>query len=134
MKRKRHIIVFIIATLLLITAAGCGNGKELWEILENAQYNKYKPRLDHMVKKYGDMFMMDVYGTVTCTNPEYNAQGFEAVLQDTPGTKGQKVCLSGFGLLIKRLPVKSCDNNRLWALSSAFCLLWCGLPDKDLQW
>ena len=71
MKRKRYIVVFIIVALLLITAAGCGSNKELWEVLEDAQYNKYKPRLDHMVKKYGDMFTMNVYGAVYCTDPEY---------------------------------------------------------------
>lgn len=71
MYRKKRIIVFLVAALLLITAAGCGSGKELWEILEEQQYNRYKPRLDHMVEKYGDMFTMDVYGEVYCTNPEY---------------------------------------------------------------
>lgn len=71
MKQKKQIVIFIIAALLLITAAGCGSDKELWEVLEEAQYNRYKPMLDHMVGKYGDMFEMDVYGTVTCTDPEY---------------------------------------------------------------
>lgn len=71
MKRKRHIVIFTIITLLLITVAGCGSDKELWEVLEEAQYNRYKPRLDHMVEKYGDMFEMDVYGKVYCTDPEY---------------------------------------------------------------
>ena len=71
MKQKRHIVIFIIAALLLLTAAGCGSDKELWEVLEEQQYNSYKPRLDHMVEKYGDMFEMDIYGTVTCTDPEY---------------------------------------------------------------
>lgn len=71
MKQKKHIVIFIIAALLLLTAAGCGNGKELWEVLEEQQYNRYKPQLDHMVEKYGDMFTMDVYGEVYCTDPEY---------------------------------------------------------------
>ena len=71
MKRKRWIVILLAAVLVMITAVGCGSDKELWEILEEQQYNRYKPRLDHMVKKYGDMFVMDVYGTVTCTNPEY---------------------------------------------------------------
>ena len=71
MKWKRHIAIFLIIALLMITAAGCGSDKELWEVLEEQQYNRYKPRLDHMVKKYGDMFTMDVYGTVFCTDPEY---------------------------------------------------------------
>ena len=71
MKRKRRIAILLTAVLIIITAAGCGSDKELWEILEEAQYNRYKPKLDYMVKKYGDMFVMDVYGTVTCTDPEY---------------------------------------------------------------
>ena len=71
MKRKWRIVIFLIAAFLLITAAGCGSDKELWEILEDAQYNRYKPRLDHMVEKYGDMFTMNVYGAVYCTNQEY---------------------------------------------------------------
>lgn len=71
MCRKKRIIAFLVAALLLITAAGCGSGKELWEILEEQQYNRYKPRLDHMVEKYGDMFTMNVYGDVYCTDPEY---------------------------------------------------------------
>jgi len=70
-KQKRHIVIFIIAALLLITAVGCGSDEPLWKVLEEQQYNSYKPRLDHMVEKYGDMFEMDIYGTVTCTDPEY---------------------------------------------------------------
>lgn len=71
MKRKWPIVIFFITVLLLITAVSCGSDKELWEVLEDAQYSSYKPRLDHMIKKYGDIFEMDVYGTVTCTDPEY---------------------------------------------------------------
>lgn len=71
-ERKRHIVIFIIAALLLLTAAGCGSDKELWEVLEEQQYNNYKPLLDHMVEKYGDMFEMNVYGDVYCTEPEYH--------------------------------------------------------------
>ena len=71
MKWKGRIVIFLITALLLITAAGCGSDKPLWMVLEDAQYNRYKPLLDHMVEKYGDMFEMDVYGTVTCTDPEY---------------------------------------------------------------
>ena len=71
MKRKRHIVIFLIIALMMITAAGYGSDKELWEVLEEQQYNRYKPRLDHMVEKYGDMFTMNVYGDVYCTNPEY---------------------------------------------------------------
>ena len=47
------------------------NQKPLWQRLEDAQYNKYKPRLDRMLERYGDMFEMDIYGTVTCTDSEY---------------------------------------------------------------
>lgn len=68
---QKRIVIFIITVLLLLTAAGCGSDKELWKVLEEQQYNSYKPRLDHMVEKYGDMFEMDIYGTVTCTDPEY---------------------------------------------------------------
>lgn len=71
MKRKRHIVILLTAVLVMITAAGCGSDKALWEILEEQQYNRYKPRLDYMVKKYGDMFTMNVYGDVYCTDPEY---------------------------------------------------------------
>lgn len=71
MKRKWRIAIFMITALLLITAAGCGSDKPLWMVLEEQQYNSYKPRLDYMVKKYGDMFEMDVYGEVYCTDPEY---------------------------------------------------------------
>ena len=69
---QKRIVIFIIAVLLLLTAAGCGSDKPLWKVLEEQQYNSYKSRLDHMVEKYGDMFEMDVYGTVTCTDPEYH--------------------------------------------------------------
>ena len=72
MKRKRWIVILLAAVLVMITAAGCGSDKALWEILEGAQYNKYKPRLDHLVKKYGDMFTMNVYGDVYCTDSEYH--------------------------------------------------------------
>ena len=47
------------------------NQKPLWQRLEDAQYNKYKPRLDRMLERYGDMFEMDIYETVTCTDSEY---------------------------------------------------------------
>lgn len=77
MKRKWRIVIFLTTALLLITAAGCGsrNGddKPLWQRLEDAQYNTYKPRLDHMVEKYGDMFEMNVYGDVYCTDSEYHS-------------------------------------------------------------
>lgn len=77
MKQKRYIVVFIIAALLLITAAGCGsrNGddKPLWQRLDEAQYNRYKPRLDHMIEKYGEEFTMDNYGTVfSVEHPDWN--------------------------------------------------------------
>lgn len=73
MKQKERIEIFIIVALLLLTTAGCGSDKELWEVLEEAQYGSYKPRLDHMIEKYGDMFEMNVYGDVYCTEPEYHS-------------------------------------------------------------
>ena len=45
----------------------------MWERLEEEQYNSYKPRLDYIVEKYGDMFEMNVYGDVYCTEPEYHS-------------------------------------------------------------
>ena len=85
MKRKRRVAILLAAVLVMITAAGCGSDKALWEILEDAQYNKYKPRLDHMVKKYGDMFTMNVYGEVYCTDPEYHGWNIR-IGGDTDGT------------------------------------------------
>lgn len=72
MKYPKCIALFAVF-LLLALAAGCQRpeAKPLWQRLEDAQYNRYKPRLNHMVEKYGDMFTMDVYGEVYCTNPEY---------------------------------------------------------------
>lgn len=40
------------------------NEKPLWERLDEAQYNGYKPLLDYMCDKYGEEFTMDNYGTV----------------------------------------------------------------------
>ncbi len=70
---KRRICCGMMAVVLLLTllTACAGEEKPLWPRLEEAQYNHYKPRLDHMVEKYGDMFEMDVYGTLFCTNPAY---------------------------------------------------------------
>lgn len=70
---KRRICCGIMAVALLLTLlTGCaGEEKPLWQRLEEAQYNRYKPRLDHMVEKYGDRFEMDVYGTLFCTDPVY---------------------------------------------------------------
>lgn len=36
MYRKKRIIAFLVAALLLITVTGCGSGKELWEILKSS--------------------------------------------------------------------------------------------------
>ena len=71
---QKQIVIFIITVLLLLTT-GCQHSedKPLWERLDEAQYNRYKPRLDHMVEKYGDMFEMNVYGDVYCTEPEYHS-------------------------------------------------------------
>lgn len=71
--RCRKCLVILAVSLLLALTAGCRHteDKPLWQRLEEAQYNRYKPRLDYMVEKYGDMFTMDVYGEVYCTDPEY---------------------------------------------------------------
>ena len=70
---RKHLAMIFAVSLLLTMAVGCHHTKDkpIWEQLEEAQYNSYKPRLDHMIEKYGDMFEMDVYGTITCTEPEY---------------------------------------------------------------
>ena len=70
---RKHLAMIFAVSLLLTMAVGCHHKKDkpIWEQLEEAQYNSYKPRLDHMIEKYGDMFEMDVYGTITCTEPEY---------------------------------------------------------------
>lgn len=70
---KRRICCGMMAVVLLLTllTACAGEEKPLWPRLEEAQYNHYKPRLDHMVEKYGDMFEMDVYGTLFYTDPAY---------------------------------------------------------------
>lgn len=63
--RKRFAAIFAVS-LLLTMAVGCQHteDKPLWERLDEAQYNRYKPRLDHMIEKYGEEFTMDNYGTV----------------------------------------------------------------------
>lgn len=74
MYREKHIIAFLIAALLLLTT-GCQHteDKPLWERLDEAQYNRYKPRLDHMIEKYGEEFTMDNYGTVfSVEHPDWN--------------------------------------------------------------
>ena len=62
---QKRIVIFIITVLLLLTT-GCQHSedKPLWERLDEAQYNRYKPRLDYMIEKYGEEFTMDNYGTV----------------------------------------------------------------------
>lgn len=82
MYRKKHIIAFLVAILLLITIAGYGNGKELWEQLEYLQYNSYASKLRFLTKKYGDIFEMDEYGQITSTLPEYQGMDFEAEFND----------------------------------------------------
>lgn len=88
---KRRICCGIMAAALLLTllTACAGEEKPLWQRLEEAQYNRYKPRLDHMMEKYGDMFEMDVYGTVLCTDPAYkdwsihiSAEGEDMLIDD----------------------------------------------------
>lgn len=72
MKRDR-ILYLLLVILLLLMMGGCQvNQTPLWQRLEDDQYNTYKPRLDYMVEKYGDMFEMNVYGDVYCTDPEYH--------------------------------------------------------------
>lgn len=72
MKRDK-ILCLLLMILLLLMMGGCQvNQKPLWQRLEDDQYNTYKPRLDYMVEKYGDMFEMNVYGDVYCTDPEYH--------------------------------------------------------------
>ena len=69
MYREKHIIVFLVAVLLvLITGCRHTEDKPLWQQLDEAQYNRYKPRLDHMIEKYGEEFTMDNYGTVSPWN------------------------------------------------------------------
>ena len=67
----RRITSLVLAALTMLVTKACGSDKPLWQRLEEDQYNSCKPRLDHMVEKYGEMFEMDVYGEVTCTDPEY---------------------------------------------------------------
>lgn len=71
--RKCLAAIFAVS-LLLTMAVGCHHteDKPLWEQLEEEQYSSYKPMLDHMVEKYGDMFEMNVYGDVYCTDSEYH--------------------------------------------------------------
>lgn len=73
--RKIRVLNLLWVGVLLLLMVGCGEKKELWQILEEQQYDQYKPNLDHMVEKYGDMFEMNVYGQITCTDPEYKGWG-----------------------------------------------------------
>lgn len=65
----------LLAVLLVLLTACAGEEKPLWQRLEEAQYDRYRPRLDHMTAKYGDRFEMNVYGTVSCTDPAYQDWG-----------------------------------------------------------
>jgi len=84
--RKCLAAIFAVS-LLLAMAVGCHHSedKPLWQQLEDAQYNSYKSRLNHMVGKYGDMFEMNVYGDVYCTDPEYHGWNIR-VSGDADGT------------------------------------------------
>ena len=64
--RYRKCLAILAVSLLLVLTTGCQHSedKPLWERLDEAQYNRYKPRLDHMIEKYGEEFTMDNYGTV----------------------------------------------------------------------
>jgi hypothetical protein len=74
------IAAILLGALFLTTLGGCTTmkpepteKKEIWEIWEEAQYNSYKPRLDHMIEKYGDYFKMNMYGTITSdVYPDWN--------------------------------------------------------------
>ena len=65
MRYRKYFAIFAVSLLLVLTT-GCQHSedKPLWERLDEAQYNRYKPRLDHMIEKYGEEFTMDNYGTV----------------------------------------------------------------------
>lgn len=73
MRYRKCLAIFAVSLLLALTV-GCQRTEEkpLWQQLEDGQYNAYKPRLDYMVEKYGDMFEMNVYGDVYCTDAEYH--------------------------------------------------------------
>ena len=64
--RYRKCFAIFAVSLLLVLTTGCRHteDKPLWERLDEAQYNRYKLRLDHMIEKYGEEFTMDNYGTV----------------------------------------------------------------------
>lgn len=72
---RKHLATIFAVSLLLTMAVGCQHteDKPLWEQLEEEQYNSYKPMLDHMIDKYGNMFEMNVYGDVYCTDSEYRS-------------------------------------------------------------
>lgn len=72
---RRRIGCLALALVLALLTGCAREEKPLWQRLEEEQYNRYKPRLDHMVEKYGDMFEMDVYGTLLCTDPAYQDWG-----------------------------------------------------------
>ncbi len=72
---RRRIGCLALALVLALLTGCAREEKPLWQRLEEEQYNRYKPRLDHMVEKYGDMFEMNVYGTLLCTDPAYQDWG-----------------------------------------------------------
>ena len=59
--RYRKCLAILAVSLLLVLTTGCQHSedKPLWERLDEAQYNRYKPRLDHMIEKYGEEFTME---------------------------------------------------------------------------
>lgn len=63
--------LLLAVALALCPLGGCATQMPLWQWLEQQQYNRYKPQLDYMVEKYGPLFQMDVYGSVSCTEPAY---------------------------------------------------------------
>ena len=73
--RYRKCLAIFAVSLLLVLTTGCRHteDKPLWQQLDEAQYNRYKPRLDHMIEKYGEEFTMDNYGTVfSVEHPDWN--------------------------------------------------------------
>ena len=65
MNRWKRVVITFAISILLAMAVGCHHSEDmpLWEQLDRAQYNRYKPRLDHMIEKYGEEFTTDVEET-----------------------------------------------------------------------
>lgn len=96
----RRCWALLLAVLLALLTACAGEEKPLWQRLEEAQYNRYKPRLDHMVEKYGDMFEMDIYGTVFCTTPAYQDWSIRL------GGEGEDTITDNFAVCLRRSDIE----------------------------